>query len=84
MPDDTITAELLLAALQQAASGPEEIQTDAGRVKQFSLADLVAAHKYVSAAQVSNQTNAASGLRFAQLIPGGTVQRGSRGGRSWR
>jgi hypothetical protein len=62
---------------------PRRSQTDAGTVRQFSLADLINAHKYVSAAQVSNQTTAASGLRFAQLIPGGTVQRSNRGG-PWR
>ena len=76
MPDSITESDDLLQILQTAASGPEEVQTDAGRVKQFSLADLIAAHKYLSSVQASQQTPRASGLRFAQLIPPGTVQRG--------
>jgi hypothetical protein len=78
MPDDTtiLDSESLLEIIQTAASGPEEVQTDAGRVKQFSLADLIAAHKYLAAAQLAEQQPPVSGLRFSQLIPPGAVQRG--------
>jgi len=76
MPDSTIDSESILEVLQNAASGPESVSTDAGTVKQFSLADVIAAHKYLSQIEASQQTNRTSGLRFAQLLPGGTVQRG--------
>ncbi len=75
MPDSTTESDDLLQILQTAASGPEEVQTDAGRVKQFSLADIIAAHKYIKTVDAAEQTNRTSGLRFAQLIPPGTVQR---------
>lgn len=82
MPDDTtiIDSESLLEVIQTAASGPEEVTTDAGTVRQYSLADLIAAHKYLAAAQVADQQPRVSGLRFSQLIPGGTVQRYYRRG----
>lgn len=79
MPDNTtIDSESILEIIQTAADGPAEVSSDAGTVKQFALTDLIAAHKYLSQVQASDQTNPSSGLRFAQLIPGGTVQR-SRG-----
>jgi hypothetical protein len=81
MPDDTtiIDSESILEVLQTAASGPEEVQTDAGRVKQFSLADIIAAHKYLSQVQATEQTDRGTGLRFAQFVPSGTVLRSYRG-----
>jgi hypothetical protein len=75
MPDP-IDAESILEVLVTAASGPESVTTDAGSVRQFSLADIIAAHKYLSSVQASQQQPRTSGLRFSQLIPGGTVQRG--------
>ena len=78
MPDSITESDDLLQILQTAASGPEEVQTDAGRVKQFSLADLIAAHRYLKTTEAAEQTNRVSGLRFSLFIPGGTVQRNSR------
>ncbi len=75
MPDTTESDDLL-QILQNAASGPESVSTDAGTVKQFSLADVIMAHKYLRSVEVANQTTPSSGLRFAQLLPPGTVQRG--------
>ena len=72
----SIDSESIIEVLQTAASGPESVSTDAGTVKQFSLADIIAAHKYLSQVEAAQQTNRGTGLRFAQLIPGGTVQRG--------
>ena len=80
MPDDTtvIDSESILEVLQTAASGPESVTTDAGSVRQFSLADLIAAHKYLASVQASQQQPRGTGLRFAQLVPDGTVQRSYR------
>ncbi len=78
MPDDNIDESLIIDAIQKAAAGPKEISSDAGQVTQYSLMDLIEAHKYLLTTKNAGQTNRASGLRFAQLIPGGTVQRGYR------
>jgi hypothetical protein len=75
MPDP-VDSDAILAALQEAASGPESASSDAGSVKQYSLADLLAAHKYLAAVAASQQANKTSGLRFGQILPGGSVQRG--------
>jgi hypothetical protein len=77
MPDEIIISdsETILANLEEVASGPEQVTTDAGSVRQHSLADLIAAHKYSRAIGATAGRNPALALRFARLVPGGTVQR---------
>jgi len=42
-------------AIQQAALKPEEIQTEAGRVRQRSLKDLIELDKYLAAKQAAKK-----------------------------
>lgn len=64
MADDVVTE-----ALTEAITGPAEVSSDAGTVKQHSLADLIAAHKYLSGAT----SKANRGIRFSKLVPGDTL-----------
>lgn len=64
-------ADLVGSALVDVAQAPAEIQGDAGRVKEQSLSDLIAAEKYLrgkSAAATPRR-----GLRFTQISPPGAV-----------
>lgn len=68
----TAANEALIAAL----TSPEEVQGDAGRVKQRSVSDLIQAANYLAArcAGAGNGTgNGRMGLRFTRLVPDGTV-----------
>ncbi|MFO0892430.1 MAG: hypothetical protein U0790_25225 [Isosphaeraceae bacterium] len=70
-----IDSESVLQTIQTASEGPAEVSSDAGSAKQFSLTELIAAHRYLAATQAAAATIRRSGLRFARLIPPGTVQR---------
>jgi hypothetical protein len=60
------------AALLTAVTAPSYIQTDAGTVSQHSLPDLIKVASYLAGTCAGS--NKRQGLRFSQLIPGGTVQ----------
>lgn len=52
--------------------GPLEVEGDAGRVKQRPMMDLIAAANYLAGICAAKTPNL--GVRYRQLIPGGTVQ----------
>lgn len=56
-------------AIAANAAGPAEVETDAGRVKQHSLADQIAADKYL--AGKSAVASPSRGLRITRLVPPG-------------
>ena len=63
-------ADDLADSIRQNAQGPARVQGDAGSVEQHSLADQIAADKYLSGkAAVKKPTR---GLRFNKFIPPGT------------
>lgn len=72
MPDSTEAADEIRELLVTAATGPRRVQGDAGiSVEQRSLAELIEAHKFLSA---TDEPSARSrGLRFNKFTPGGTA-----------
>lgn len=75
------SADTANAALLQAISGPQHIQTDAGSVGQYGAADLIKAANYLAATCAAGSSH--RGLRFNRLIPDGTVQDSGRHWRRW-
>jgi hypothetical protein len=53
--------------IKQAALKPEEIQTEAGRVRQRSLKDLIELDKYLAAKQAAKTKR--RGLIIQKLVP---------------
>lgn len=61
----------LIERIRAVASGPAEVSSDAGRVVEQNLEDLLEA-----ARQLAAQASAAKphrGLRFTRLVPPGTI-----------
>jgi len=63
-------ADDLKEVIQQNASGPAEVSTDAGTVKQHNLKDQIEVDKYLAGKEAVRQPT--RGLRFNKLIPPGT------------
>jgi hypothetical protein len=61
MPDEVSDA------IETAAKGPKRVRTDAGEVEQHSLADQIAADKYLAAKAAASTRG--RGLRFNKLTP---------------
>lgn len=61
--------------IEETASGPKRVRTDAGEVESQDLGDMIEADKYLSAknAATGSGTNTRRGLRFNKLIPPGTI-----------
>ena len=64
-------AEDLDNSIEQNATGPRKASGDSGSVEQHSLADQIAADKYLE----SKKTSRAKGLgiKLVKISPGGTV-----------
>lgn len=65
-------ADLIEAALVDVAQSPAEMQGDAGRVREQTLSDLIAAEKYLRG-KAAAASSPRRGLRFTQLKPPGAV-----------
>ena len=64
----------LREAIEQTATGPKRVRTDAGEVEAQDISQQIEADKYLSArSAVSGATNRHRGLRFSKLIPPGTI-----------
>jgi len=63
MPDE------LDATIRQNAEGPAKVSGDAGSVEQHSLADQIAADRYLQAKAATRAKR--QGLRFSKLVPPG-------------
>lgn len=57
--------------IEEVAAGPAEVQSDAGRVREQSLEDLVKADQHLAANTAAGKPH--RGLRFTRLVPPGTV-----------
>jgi hypothetical protein len=59
--------------IEETASSPKRVRTDAGEVESQDVAAMIEADKYLSAKAASAGTNKRRGLRFNKLIPPGTI-----------
>lgn len=64
-------ADDLADSIRQNALGPARVQGDAGSVEQHSLADQIAADKYLAGKDAAKKTT--RGLRFNKFVPPGTI-----------
>lgn len=55
--------------IEQAASGPKRVRTDAGEVETHDLSKLIEADKYLAAARAASTKR--QGLRITRLLPPG-------------
>ncbi len=65
-----MTAELE-NTIQENASAPRKASGDAGSVEQHSLADQIAADKYLESKAASRSKGL--GIKLAKISPGGTI-----------
>ena len=65
MPDDLETK------IRENAAGPAKVSGDAGSVEQHSLADQIAADRYLSSKDAAKKPS--RGLRLNKFIPSGTA-----------
>ena len=63
--------DALDTAIQENAAGPRRASGDSGSVEQHSIADQIAADRYLQSKKVSRAKGL--GVKFAKLSPGGTV-----------
>ncbi len=66
MTDDTITN-----AVKQSAAGPKKASGDSGSIEQHSLADQIAADKFIESKKASQGRGL--GIKLLKISPGGTV-----------
>ena len=64
-------AEDLDNTIRDNAAGPKRAAGDAGSVEQHSLADQIAADKYLESKKASRSKGL--GVKLAKISPGGTV-----------
>ena len=64
-------AEDLQDTIQENAAGPAKVSGDAGSVEQHSLADQIAADRYLAAKDAAKKKR--RGLRFNKIAPPGTA-----------
>jgi len=57
--------------IQENAVGPRKASGDSGSIEQHSLADQIAADKYLASKQASR--SAGLRIKLAKISPGGTV-----------
>lgn len=55
------------AALAAAVTGPAEVSSDAGSVRQYGLADLISADRYLMSKLAMQNKN--RGMRFNRIVP---------------
>ncbi len=63
--------EELQDKIQENAAGPAKVSGDAGSVEQHSLADQIAADRYLAAKDAAKKKR--RGLRFNKIVPPGTA-----------
>ncbi|HOQ06014.1 MAG TPA: hypothetical protein PKY88_12465 [Anaerohalosphaeraceae bacterium] len=63
--------EPLENTIQENASGPKRASGDSGSVEQHSLADQIAADKYLQSKQAA--ATKGLGIKLLKISPGGTI-----------
>ena len=66
-------SEEVRQAIQQTATGPKRVRTDAGEVESQDISKQIEADKYLSARAAAAATNRHRGLRFNRIVPPGSV-----------
>jgi hypothetical protein len=61
----------LRQAIQQTATGPKRVRTDAGEVESQDISQQIEADKYLSAKAAAAKNH--RGLRFSTIVPPGSV-----------
>ena len=64
-------ADNLDSKIRENAAGPKSASGDSGSVEQHSLADQIAADKYLESKKASRAKGL--GIKMAKISPGGTV-----------
>ena len=59
------------STIRENAAGPKRASGDAGSVEQHSLAEQIAADKYLASKQASRSKGL--GIKLAKISPGGTT-----------
>lgn len=60
-------------AIEQTATGPKRVRTDAGEVEAQDVSKQIEADKYLSAKASTSQSNRHRGLRFNTIVPPGSI-----------
>lgn len=71
----SVESDALLETLREMATKPSYVQGDAGAVTMRSMADMIAAHRYLATIGTGTATGNSGrrGLRFAKINPPGAV-----------
>ena len=63
----------LQTKIEEVATGPRRVRTDAGEVESQDLSAMIEADKYLACKAAVAGTAKRRGLRFNKLIPPGTI-----------
>jgi hypothetical protein len=66
-------SDTIRQSIEQTASGPKRVRTDAGEVESQDISKQIEADKYLSARSAVAATNRHRGLRFNTIVPPGSV-----------
>jgi hypothetical protein len=64
-------SETIRQSIEQTASGPKRVRTDAGEVESQDISKQIEADKYLSAKAAASTRH--RGLRFNTIVPPGSV-----------
>ena len=64
-------SETIRQSIEQTASGPKRVRTDAGEVESQDISKQIEADKYLSAKAAASTRR--RGLRFNTIVPPGSV-----------
>ncbi len=64
-------ADEITTAIEQSATGPRKASGDSGSIEQHSLADQIAADKFIESKKASQAKGL--GIKLLKISPGGTV-----------
>jgi hypothetical protein len=64
-------SETIRQSIEQTASGPKRVRTDAGEVESQDISKQIEADKYLAAKAGASTRN--RGLRFNTIVPPGSV-----------
>jgi len=70
-PSETYVAENLDNTIRDNAAGPRKASADSVSIEQHSLADQIAADKYLESKKASRAKGI--GIKLAKISPGGTA-----------
>lgn len=69
----SVESDSILVTIESAATEPKKVTGDAGSFESYSLAELIAAHRYISGIDPNVFDAPTRGLRFSKMRPPGAV-----------